>query len=167
MMSPGLEQAALDEHGRDRATAAIELRLDDRAFGVAERIGLEVEHLRLEEQTFEQRVEPRAGQRRDLELERVATHGFDLDVVLEELGPDPLRVRARLVHLVDRDEDRDARRLRVADRLDRLRHDAVIGRDHEHHHVGDLRPRARMAVKAAWPGVSMKVICCPEGVVIW
>ena len=29
-------------------------------------------------------------------------------------------------------------RLGVVDRLDRLRHDAVVGRDHEHHDVGDL-----------------------------
>ena len=30
-----------------------------------------------------------------------------------------------------------------------------------------LAPRARMAVKAAWPGVSMKVILLPEGAVTW
>jgi len=28
-----------------------------------------------------------------------------------------------------------------------------------------MAPRARMAVKAAWPGVSMKVIFAPEGAV--
>ena len=30
-----------------------------------------------------------------------------------------------------------------------------------------LAPRARMALKAAWPGVSMKVILLPEGAVTW
>src|SRR5262249_47060830 len=30
-----------------------------------------------------------------------------------------------------------------------------------------LAPRARMAVKAAWPGVSMKVILLPEGALTW
>jgi hypothetical protein len=30
-----------------------------------------------------------------------------------------------------------------------------------------LAPRERMAVKAAWPGVSMKVILPPRGDVTW
>ena len=30
-----------------------------------------------------------------------------------------------------------------------------------------LAPRARIAVKAAWPGVSMKVILPPDGEVTW
>ncbi len=30
-----------------------------------------------------------------------------------------------------------------------------------------LAPRARMEVKAAWPGVSMKVIISPEGEATW
>ena len=30
-----------------------------------------------------------------------------------------------------------------------------------------LAPRARIAVKAAWPGVSMKVILPPDGDVTW
>ena len=28
-------------------------------------------------------------------------------------------------------------------------------------------PRARIAVKAAWPGVSMKVMVCPPGATTW
>ena len=34
-------------------------------------------------------------------------------------------------------------RPRVLDRFDGLRHDAVVGRDHQHHDVGDLARRAR------------------------
>ena len=45
-----------------------------------------------------------------------------------------------LVDLVDRDDDRDLSRARVMDRLDRLRHHAIIGSDDEHHEVSDLRP---------------------------
>ena len=44
----------------------------------------------------------------------------------------------RLVDLVDRDDDRHARRARVIDRFDRLRHDAVIGGHHQHDDVGGL-----------------------------
>ena len=52
--------------------------------------------------------------------------------------------------------------LGVIDRLDRLRHHAVVGGHHQHDDVGDLGAAlARMAVKASWPGVSMKVTLCP------
>ena len=46
----------------------------------------------------------------------------------------------------------------MVDSLHRLRHDAVIGGDNQYHDIGDLAPRARMAVNASWPGVSRKVI---------
>ncbi len=39
---------------------------------------------------------------------------------------------------VDRDDERHAGRPRVVDRLDRLRHDAVVGRDDQHDDVGGL-----------------------------
>ena len=45
----------------------------------------------------------------------------------------------RQIDLVDRDDHRHAGVLGVADRLDRLRHDLVVGRDDEHDDVGDLR----------------------------
>ena len=47
-------------------------------------------------------------------------------------------LRIRPVHLVDGDDDRHLRRLGVADRLDRLLHDAVIGGDDQHDDVGDI-----------------------------
>ena len=46
------------------------------------------------------------------------------------------------VDLGDRDDDRDFGRARVADRLDRLRHDTVVGGDHEDRDVGRLRAAA-------------------------
>ena len=50
---------------------------------------------------------------------------------LAELALHALRVGARLVDLVDRDDDRHLGRLRVGDGLLRLRHDAVVGGDDE------------------------------------
>ncbi len=44
----------------------------------------------------------------------------------------------RLVDLVDRDHDRHVGRLGVVQRLDRLRHHAVVGRDDQDHDVGHL-----------------------------
>ena len=50
----------------------------------------------------------------------------------------PLRVGVVLVDLVDRHDDRHLGRPGVVDRLDRLRHHAVVGGDHEHDDVGRL-----------------------------
>ena len=58
--------------------------------------------------------------------------------MLQQLLADALGSRVRPVDLVDGDDDRRLRRLGMADRLDRLLHDAVIGRDDQHHDVGDI-----------------------------
>jgi hypothetical protein len=50
-----------------------------------------------------------------------------------------LHVGGGEIDLVDRDDQRYAGVLRVADRLDRLRHDRVFGRDDEDYDVGHLR----------------------------
>ena len=60
-------------------------------------------------------------------------------LVLGELGAHALGIGVGFVDLVDRDDDRHAGRLGVLDGLDGLRHDAVVGGDHQHHDVGDLR----------------------------
>ena len=69
---------------------------------------------------------------------RLAAQIFDLDLVLQQFGLHPHRIGVALVDLVDRDDDRHARRLGVGDGFDRLRHDAVVGGDHQHDEVGDL-----------------------------
>ena len=63
---------------------------------------------------------------------------FDEDVLLGELLADAVGIGVGLVGLVDRDDDRHGRRLRVADGLEGLRHDAVVGGDDQDHDVGDL-----------------------------
>ena len=56
-----------------------------------------------------------------------------------ELALDRFRIGARLVDLVDRDDDLHVRGLGVIDRFLGLRHDAVVGRHDQHDDVGDLR----------------------------
>ena len=59
--------------------------------------------------------------------------------MLGQLGEHALRVGIVLVDLVDRDDDRYLGGAGMVDRLDRLRHDAVISGDDEHDDVGHLR----------------------------
>ncbi len=134
-----MERAALDENRGDGAAALVELGLDDRAFGGAVRIGLELEHFRLEQDRFQQLVEIGAVQRRDLDVEHLAAHGFDEDLVLQQFGAHAVGVDAGLVDLVDGDDQRNIGRLGVIDRLDGLRHDAVIGGHDQHDDIGDPR----------------------------
>ena len=102
------------------------------------RIGGELEHLGLQRDRLEQLVEAGLLQRRDFDLERIAAEALDHDLVAEQLGAHALRIGALLVDLVDGDDHRHLRGLGVIDGLDRLRLDAVVGRDHEHDDVGHL-----------------------------
>ena len=134
----GLQRAALHQHGGHRAAAAVEPRFDHRAFGRTVRIGLEFEHFGLQRDHVEQLVEIGLLLGRDFDLEHVAAERFDLDFMLQQFGAHALRLGVRLVDLVDGDDDRHLRRLGVVDRFHRLRHDAVVGGDHQHDDIGDL-----------------------------
>ena len=106
----------------------------------AERSGLAFssQQLGLQGDRLEQLVEAGLLQGRHLDLERLARHALDHDLVLQQRGAHAVGVGARLVDLVDGDDQRHAGGLGVIDGLHRLRHDAVVGGDHEHDDVGDL-----------------------------
>ncbi len=74
----------------------------------------------------------------DVDEHRVAAVLLGHQAVLGELLAHLVRVGVVLVDLVDRDHDRHLGRLRVVQRLDRLRHHAVVGRDNQHDDVGGL-----------------------------
>ena len=132
------QRAALHQHGRDRAAAAIELGFDHGAFGGTFGIGLEVEQFGLQRDHFQQPVEIGLVLGGDLDVDDVAAERFDLDFVLQQFGAHAFRLGVGLVDLVDRHDHRNLGGLGVIDRLDRLRHHAVIGRDHQDHDVGHL-----------------------------
>ena len=81
---------------------------------------------------------PSLGLGRDVDEDRVAAPLLGLEAVLGQLGAHAVGLGALLVDLVDRDEDRHVGGAGVVDRLDGLRHDAVVGGDHDHGDVGDL-----------------------------
>ena len=70
-------------------------------------------------------------------------HSSGTSSLLDELLAHAGRVGVLAVDLGDRDDDRHLGRARVVDRLDRLRHHAVVGRDDEDRDVGGAARRAR------------------------
>ena len=99
---------------------------------------MKIENFGLQVDRFEQLVEVGALQCRNRHLERLAAHALDHDLLREQIGAHAIRIGLRLVDLVDRDDDRHLGGLGVIDRLDRLRHDAVVGRNHQHDDVRHL-----------------------------
>ena len=77
--------------------------------------------------------------RGDVEHDRLTAPLLGHQLLLGELLAHAGRVGVLAVGLGDRDDDRHLGRARVRDRLDRLRHHTVVGRDHEDRDVGDLR----------------------------
>ena len=134
-----LQRAPVDQHRGDRATTAVEVRLDRDALGLAVDRRPQVERgVRGEQHALEQAVDVDPALGRDVDEHGVAAVLLGHQPVLGELLAHLGRVGVLLVDLVHRDHDRHLGRLGVVERLDRLRHDAVVGRDHQHHDVGGL-----------------------------
>ena len=141
------KRPAVHEHGRDRPAPDVEARLDDHPRGVGSRVRAQVElgvgdQEDLLEQVGEVVLLLRGHGR---ELRRTAPV-LGLETLGRELALDAIDVRVGNVHLVHGDDDRHLGGPGVRDRLLRLRHHAVVGRDDEHGDVRDLRTAAR-----AWP----------------
>ncbi len=131
-------------------------------------IGLEVQDLGLELDALEQRVEALAGLGRNLELERFAAHATR---PRSSCWSSSVRTRCGLasglsILLIATISGTPAA-------LAWLIASIVCGMTPSSAATTSttmsvtLAPRARMAVKAAWPGVSMKVILPPSGEVTW
>ncbi len=133
-----VQRTALHEDGADRTAAALELGFDNDAFRRAMRIGAKVQNFGLQMDRFQKLVEIGALQCRHRHFERVAAHALYDDFLRQEIGAHAARIGLRLVDLVDRDDHRNLGSLGVIDRLDRLRHDAVVGRNDEHDDVRHL-----------------------------
>ena len=88
---------------------------------------------------FHQQVEVGLLLGRDVDEHRAAAPVFGHQAAIGELLLDPVGQGIGLVDLVDGHDDRHVRRLGVVDGFQRLRHHAVIGGNHQHHDVGDLR----------------------------
>src|SRR3954449_5087641 len=134
------QRAALDQHCGDGATALVQLALDDHTLRVLLGVGAQVQRgVGGQQDRRGELVEALTGGRGDVDEHRVAAVLLGHQPVLGELLTDLGGVGPLLVDLVDRDHDRHLGGLGVVERLDRLRHDAVVGRHDQHDDVGDLR----------------------------
>ena len=132
------QRSVLNEHGRDRAAAAVERRFDDDARRATVLVGLELFEIGLEQHGFEQLIDPAAIARRDRHHLDLAAPFDGLQTFVGQLLLDAIGLSVFLVHLVDGDDDRHAGRFDMRNRFARLRHDAVVGGHDENRDVGDL-----------------------------
>src|SRR3954463_15753791 len=134
------QRAALDQHRGDGAPALVQLALDDHTLRVLLGVGAQVQRgVGGQQDRRGQVVETLASGRRHVDEHGLAAVLLGHQAVLGELLADLGGVGPLLVDLVDRDHDRHLGGLGVVERLDRLRHDAVVGRDDQDDDVGDLR----------------------------
>ena len=113
-------------------------RFDDDAGGEAIGGRREFQHLGLQQDGVEQLVDALAGLGRHLHEHVAAAPLLGDHFVLGQFRAHAIRIRVGLVDLVDRHDDRHAGGLGMLHRFDGLRHDAVVGRHHQHHDVGGL-----------------------------
>src|SRR6185437_4417923 len=134
------QRSALRRHGRHRAAAAVEVSFDRDTLGVLLRIRAHVERgVGGKQDRFEQVVDAEIRLRRDVDEHRVAAVLLSHEAVLGQLTAHLRRVGVLFVDLVDGNHDRHIRRLRVVQRLNGLRHHAVVRCNDQDGDVGDLR----------------------------
>src|SRR5665811_1437585 len=132
------KRSGLDQHRGDRATTLVEVGFDRHAARVLVGVGPQVERrIGSQEHCLKKRVNVGVLLGRDVDEHRLAAVLLCNQVVFGELLADLVGVCPLLVHLVDGDHDRHSGGLGVVERLDRLRHHAVIGGDHEDRDVRD------------------------------
>ena len=133
-----MKGTGLHQDSSYRPFTPVYTRLDYNPFGYPVGVGLKVAHLGYHQNVCQQIGNAFPFQRRDRHCDHVATPLLDKKVVFCELTLDPLWIGFGTVHLVDSHYQRDASRLDVVDRFDRLGHDPVVGSYYQHSNIGNL-----------------------------
>ena len=133
-----MQGTAGHEHRGNRAAALVELSLEDVARSERIGVGLEFEHVGLEQDGLEQVVDTDLLLGGDVDEHVLSVPLLGDDAVLGELLAHAVGVGTRLIDLVDGDDDGNAGGLGVVDRLDGLGHDAVVGSHDQDDDIGHL-----------------------------
>ena len=132
-----MQRAVLHQDLGHVAAPLVQGGLDDGARRVGLRIGLQVEHLRLNQHLLKQQVDVGALLGGNVLALHLAAPLLHEDVHVGQRSTDLLRIGTRLVYLVDGENHGDTGGLRMVDGLNGLRHDLVIGCNHNDDDVGD------------------------------
>ena len=130
--------AVLHEHGRHRATAFINARFEHGSTGRRVRISFQLEQIADQQNHFKELRHILFRLRRDFHHHRVAAPLFRHQFAVGELPLHAFRFGARLIDLVDRNDDFCVRSLRVRNCFFRLRHHAIVRTHHEHNNVSNF-----------------------------
>ena len=133
-----LQRTVLDQQVHHRPEALSHLGLDDRSASQTRRIGSQLQQLRLKAQRLEQVVNALPGRGRGLDHDGFAAPLFRHQVALGKLPQHALHVGVGNVNLVQGHNYRRLGRPGVVDSLLGLRHDTVVGGNHQDHDVGHL-----------------------------
>ena len=134
-----LERAGAHDDGRGRPAARLDLRLDDRPARSRRGAGFQFEHFGLQQNHLQQVIHPRPFQGRDGADDGIAAPIFRREPLLLKLPLHLVEIHVRQIDLVQRHDDGDLGRPGVIQRLDGLRHGAVIRRHDQHHDIRDIR----------------------------
>src|SRR5713101_1201762 len=134
-----LQRAVLHQDRSYRAASLVHARFQHRARRRRIRVSLQLPQISNQQNRFQQLLDALLLFRGDFHELRVAAPFRRNQAVFRQLPFRALQLRFRLVDLVDRHDDGHFRSPRVVDRFLRLRHDAIIGRHHQHYDIGNLR----------------------------
>ena len=116
----------------------IQFGFEDCANRRAIRIGLQILNVRNQQDHFEQKIKVLTSLGGHRDHDDIAAPVFRQQSTVGELLLYPVGLCIRLVDLVDRNNDGDAGRSCVINGLQRLRHHAIIGGNHQDNDVGDF-----------------------------
>ena len=116
----------------------IQFRFDDRADHLAARVGADLGVIGHQQDGLQQIADALLLLGRDRHHQRLPAPVIRDEFLLSQLLFHEFRIGVWFVNLIERHNDRDARRLGVRDGFLGLRHDAVVRGHHQHHHVRAL-----------------------------
>ena len=133
-----VERTVLHKYGRHWTAAAIQLCLDDDTLCAAIGVRAQILHFGNQQNAFQKVIDAHTRQCGDRHADHVAAPLLGNEIILGERLLNLIGVGARLIHFIDSDHDIQTCVLCVVDGFYGLRHDAVVGGDHQNGDVGRL-----------------------------
>ncbi len=134
----GAKRSFLDQNSGNRPSAGIEFGLHNMTSGQFVCIGFQLQHLRLQDDHFEQIINTCIFLCGNFHENGVTTPFFSYQSVFRQLPQNTFRICIVFVDLVDSHDDGYACSLRVIDGFDGLRHDTIVGSNHENNNIRDF-----------------------------